>query len=72
MRQALANGVMQRLGIRSTTRMNDEPMDSDIDSEIMPTTIAADYETLINECFQVLGLTAEVVRVSREWLERLP
>ena len=64
MRQALASGVMQRLGIRSTTRMSDEQMDSDIDSEIMPTTIAADYETLINECFQMLGLTPDIVRIS--------
>lgn len=64
MRQALASGVMQRLGIRSTTRMSDEQMDSDVDSEIMPTTIAADYETLINECFQVLGLTPDIVRIS--------
>ncbi len=55
---------MQRLGIRSTTRMSDEQMDSDIDSEIMPTTIAADYETLINECFHVLGLTPDIVRIS--------
>ncbi|NIN26400.1 hypothetical protein [Hydrogenophaga sp.] len=64
MRQALASGVMQRLGIRSTTRMSDEQMDSDIDSELTPTTIAADYETLINECFQVLGLTPDIVRIS--------
>lgn len=64
MRQVLASGVMQRLGIRSTTRMSDEQMDSDIDSEIMPTTIAADYETLINECFHVLGLTPDIVRIS--------
>lgn len=64
MRQILANGVMQRLGIRSATRMSDEQMDSDIDSAIMPTTIAADYESLINECFQVLGLTPELVRIS--------
>jgi len=64
MRQALASGVMQRLGIRSTTRMSDEQMDSDIDSDIMPTTIAADYELLINECFQVLGLTPDIVRIS--------
>lgn len=64
MRQVLASGVMQRLGIRSTTRMSDEQTDSDIDSEIMPTTIATDYEALINECFQVLGLTPDIVRVS--------
>lgn len=64
MRQVLASGVMQRLGIRSTSRMSDEQMDSDIDSEIMPTTIAADYETLINECFHVLGLTPDIVRIS--------
>ena len=64
MRQVLASGVMQRLGIRSTTRMSDEQMDSDIDSEIIPTTIAADYETLINECFHVLGLTPDIVRIS--------
>ncbi|AOS80869.1 hypothetical protein Q5W_18810 [Hydrogenophaga sp. PBC] len=44
--------------------MSDEQMDSDIDSEIMPTTIAADYETLINECFHVLGLTPDIVRIS--------
>lgn len=44
--------------------MSDEQMESDIDSEIMPTTIAADYETLINECFQVLGLTQDIVRIS--------
>lgn len=64
MRQVLASGVMQRLGIRNTNRMSDEQMDSDIDSEIMPTTIAADYETLINECFHVLGLTPDIVRIS--------
>jgi len=60
MRQALASGMMERLGFRSSTPMSEEPVDSDI----MPTTIAADYEALINECFHVLGLTSDIVRIS--------
>ena len=61
MRQALSIGVMERLGIRANTTTKDVDQ---IDSEIMPSTISADYESLITECFQCLGLSPELVRVS--------
>lgn len=61
MRQTLSIGVMERLGIRSGTAAKDADQ---IDSEIMPTTISADYESLISECFQMLGLTPDLLRVS--------
>ncbi len=61
MRQASAASMMERLGIRGTSAMND---DDQIHSDIMPTTISADYETLITGCFALLGLTTDQVRVS--------
>ena len=63
MRQALTSGVMERLGFRSsrTPAMSDSEQ---IDSQVMPNTLAADYEELINECFQALGLTPDLVRIS--------
>jgi hypothetical protein len=61
MRQALTAGMMQRLGIRSGADMHDA---DPIDSEFMPAAISADYESLITQCFQCLGLTSELVRVS--------
>jgi hypothetical protein len=61
MRHALTAGVMERLGIRPGSDLNDV---DHIDSEVMPNTISADYELLITECFQMLGLTSDLVRVS--------
>lgn len=61
MRQGLTTGVMERLGMRATGSMKNV---DEIDSEIMPSTISADYESLISDCFQMLGLTNDVVRVS--------
>lgn len=63
MRQALASGVMERLGFRNSRApaMADSER---VDSEVMPNTLAADYEVLINECFQALGLTPDLVRIS--------
>lgn len=60
MRQALTSSMMERFGFRSSRPMTHEA----VDSEIMPNTIAADYETLINGCFNALGLTPDTVRVS--------
>ena len=61
MRQALTTGVMERLGIRAGSPDLDA---DDIDSEIVPGTISADYESLITGCFRMLGLTTDAVRVS--------
>ncbi|MBL0919195.1 MAG: hypothetical protein IBJ14_10860 [Hydrogenophaga sp.] len=61
MRQALATGVMERLGIRQPPGME---ADDRVDSDIAPGSIAADYESLITECFHLLGLTPDLVRVS--------
>lgn len=61
MRQALTTGVMERLGIRAASPGN--PID-EVHSDIMPSTISADYESLINGCFKMLGLTTDAVRVS--------
>lgn len=61
MRQGLTTGVMERLGMRATGSMKNV---DEVDSEIMPSTISADYETLITDCFQMLGLTTDAVRVS--------
>lgn len=66
MRQALASGVMERLGIRLPTQRTIEcDKDSEqVDSAFMPNTLASDYEVLINECFHVLGITPDLVRIS--------
>lgn len=61
MRQVLTTGVMERLGIRAGTPLKEV---DEVDSDIMPTTISADYESLITDCFQMLGLTTDAVRVS--------
>lgn len=61
MRQGLTTGVMERLGMRATASMKDA---DEVDSEIMPSTISADYESLITGCFRMLGLTTDAVRVS--------
>lgn len=61
MRQVLTSSVMERLGIRPGASMKDV---EEVDSEVMPSTISADYESLITECFQMLGLTTDAVRVS--------
>lgn len=61
MRQATTQGMMDRLGLRSDLeRKGLDPVDSDI----MPASIAAEYESLIRGCFDRLGLTPDVVRVS--------
>lgn len=61
MRHMLTTGVMERLGIRTVTPLKQV---DEVDSDIMPTTISADYESLITEYFQMLGLTTDAVRVS--------
>lgn len=63
MRQALTSGFMERLGFRSSSAptLGDSEQ---IDSRVMPSTLASDYEVLINECFHALGLTPDLVRIS--------
>lgn len=61
MRQTLTTGVLERLGIRSANTM--DPQD-DITSEIAPSSLADDYESLITDCLRLLGLSPEFVRVS--------
>jgi len=61
MRQALTTGMLKRLGIQPEPAMQD---DDPIDSEIVPSSLSADYEDLITECFRLLGLTSDLVRVS--------
>jgi hypothetical protein len=61
MRQALTTSMMERLGLRVDSPMKNVEQ---IDSEIMPSTISADYESLITRCFQMLGLSCDLVRVS--------
>jgi hypothetical protein len=61
MRPALAIEMMERLGMRATQHMKN---DDQVDSELMPTSISSDYQTLISECFIVMGLSTDLVRVS--------
>lgn len=61
MRQALTSGVMERLGLKAAAHAKGIEQ---IDSEMVPTSIAADYERLIGECLQLLGLSTDLVRVS--------
>lgn len=61
MRQTPTQGMMERLGIRSDA---DHKPGDPVDSELMPGSIAADYESLVKGCFERLGLTPDLVRVS--------
>jgi hypothetical protein len=61
MRQALTQGMMERLGIRPDT---EHKRADPVDSELMPGSIAAEYELLVTGCLDRLGLTPDVVRVS--------
>lgn len=61
MKPALTAEVMKRLGIHPGAAMKDAEL---VDSEIVPSSLAVDYELLITECFRLLGLTSDLVRVS--------
>ncbi|MBX3609502.1 MAG: hypothetical protein KF871_06350 [Hydrogenophaga sp.] len=61
MMQALTVGMMERLGIRSTTAMSPP---EDVTSELSPSSLSSDYEELITECLHFLGLSPDQVRIS--------
>lgn len=64
-RQNLAREMIQKLGLGSNAAMAAETASDDgVDSEIMPGTISADYEALIVECFHMMGLRRDQIRIS--------
>jgi len=64
-KQTLARDMIQRLGLGSgdALKVDSQPSDN-IDSEIMPTSISADYEALIVECFHMMGVKKDQIRIS--------
>lgn len=56
----LTQGVIKRLGLRQGEPMQKE---EDIDSEMGPSSISEDYQELIEECFRMMGLSSEQVRI---------
>ena len=64
-RQNLAREVIQKLGRGGNATMADDAApEAGVDSEIMPGTISADYEALIVECFRMMGLQRDQIRIS--------
>ena len=64
-RQNLAREVIQKLGLGGNTAMTaEETPDEGVDSELVPSTISADYEALIVECFRMMGLQRDHIRIS--------
>ncbi|MDM7942134.1 MAG: hypothetical protein QUV35_05845 [Hydrogenophaga sp.] len=57
---ALALGVFKHLSRKSEEKMQH---DEDVDSRISPASISDDYQVLVTECFQALGLDAGQIRI---------
>jgi hypothetical protein len=57
---ALTQEVIKHLGLRSDVKPQAA---DDIDSEITPTSISDDYHDMIKDCFQVLGLGPDQIRI---------
>lgn len=57
---ALTQEVIRHLGLRNEVKPQ---TNDDIDSEITPTSISDDYHEMIKECFQVLGLGPDQIRI---------
>lgn len=58
--QALTQGVIKHLGLKSEEK---HQALNEVDSEITPTSISDDYQEMIKDCFQMLGLGPEQIRV---------
>ena len=64
-KQTLAREMIQRLGLGGEDGLKVDQKTADgIDSEIMPTSISADYEALIVECFNHMGIRRDQIRIS--------
>ncbi|KRC06143.1 hypothetical protein ASE11_24140 [Hydrogenophaga sp. Root209] len=57
---ALTQGVIKHLRLRNEVKL---PAADDIDSEITPTSISDDYQDMIKDCFQMLGLGPDQIRI---------
>ncbi len=57
----LRQGVIKKLGRKDDETM---PTQDHIDSEMIPSSISEDYETLIMECFVIMGVANDQIRVS--------
>lgn len=64
-KQTLAREMIQRLGLGSSDALKiDHHVADNVDSEIMPSSISADYEALIVECFHNMGVQRDQIRIS--------
>lgn len=57
---ALTQGVIKHLGLKNEVKP--QAVD-DLDSEITPTSISDDYQDMIRDCFQMLGLGPDKIRI---------
>lgn len=57
---ALTQGVIKHLGLKTDVKL---PATDEIDSEIMPASISDDYQDMIRDCFQMLGLGPDQIRI---------
>lgn len=57
---ALTQGVIKHLGLKSEAKL---PAADEVDSEITPNSITDDYQDMIKDCFQVLGLGPDQIRI---------
>lgn len=64
-KQTMAREMIQRLGLGGSDALKAEPQTRDhVDSEMLPTSISADYEALIVECFHTMGVKNDQIRIS--------
>ncbi len=64
-KQNLAREMIQKLGLGGSPALAvDAAPEQGVDSEIVPGTISADYEALIVECFHMMGLRRDQIRIS--------
>ena len=64
-KQTMAREMIQRLGLGGGESLKvDQQAGDNVDSEIMPSSISADYEALIVECFHTMGVKTDQIRIS--------
>lgn len=57
---ALTQEVIKHLGLKTEVKL---PAADEIDSEVTPSSISDDYQDMIKDCFQMLGLGPDQIRI---------
>ncbi|QHE77968.1 hypothetical protein [Hydrogenophaga sp. PBL-H3] len=57
---ALTQEVIKHLGLKTEVKL---PATDEIDSEVTPSSISDDYQDMIKDCFQMLGLGPDQIRI---------